>query len=422
MRSRGSLWLFLATLVPVLLLGCGDGAGPPADTDPLHFVSIAAGTGFTCGLTANGDAYCWGSADPIFGLSDPTAPEQCRFGPCSTRPRRLTATQPLTGLSANDRYACALAAGGTPYCWGRILVNSDGSYHFGDVPSPLPNGIALSAISAGLSHICGVALDRQAHCWGDFEGGRRGDPTIGFDTSFATFVPNLVAGGLSFQEVDAGWYGTCGLTLDGEAYCWGSNGLGALGNPAATVQQECGLSRRPCALAPGLIAGGLRFTDLTGGAGHVCGRTAGGELYCWGNNGASQLGGAGPTAEPCPDEPDERCSSAPVKVFSFGNLPFAKVRVGGSSTCALDDAGSASCWGDNSYGQLGNGGGPVQVPNPILGDLRFLDIAVAADHACAITLEGLAYCWGDNDGGQLGTGDRRDSNEPVAVAGPSPPS
>lgn len=150
MRSRGSLWLFHATLVPVLLLGCGDGAGPPADTDPLHFVSIAAGTGFTCGLTANGDAYCWGSADPIFGLSDPTAPEQCRFGPCSTRPRRLTATQPLTGLSANDRYACALAAGGTPYCWGRILVDSDGSYHFGDVPSPLPNGIALSAISAGL--------------------------------------------------------------------------------------------------------------------------------------------------------------------------------------------------------------------------------------------------------------------------------
>lgn len=403
-----------------LLLGCSESSGPPADAEPLRFAEIAAGTGFTCGLTADGAAYCWGNADPIFGLNDPTAPEQCRFGPCSTHPRRLAFNQPLTGLSANDRYACALEAGGTPYCWGRILVDVDGSYNFGDVPTPLPNGIALASISAGLSHICGVAVDGQAHCWGDFEGGRRGDPTIGFDTSFATFVPNLVAGGLSFQDVAAGLLGTCGLTLDGEAYCWGSNGLGALGNPVATVQQECGLSRRPCAVVPGLIAGALRFTALTGGSGHVCGRTAAGELYCWGYNWANQVGSADATAETCPDAAEERCSSAPAAVFSSATPPFAKVRAGGSSTCALDDAGNAFCWGDNSYGQIGNGGGQVPVPNPVFGDLRFRDIAVAADHACAITLEGLAYCWGDNEGGQLGTGDSRDSNEPVAVAGPVP--
>jgi alpha-tubulin suppressor-like RCC1 family protein len=71
--------------------------------------------------------------------------------------------------------------------------------------------------------------------------------------------------------------------------------------------------------------------------------------------------------------------------------------------------------GDNSSGQLGNGGGSSPIPTPVAGDHRFSTIAVTEDHACALTLEGEAYCWGQNRTGQLGTGNNIDSNEPVAV-------
>jgi len=55
----------------------------------------------------------------------------------------------------------------------------------------------------------------------------------------------------------------------------------------------------------------------------------------------------------------------------------------------------------------------------VAGGHRFKAIAVAIDHACTLSLDGDAFCWGENGSGQLGTGDRKDSNEPVAVAAPA---
>jgi alpha-tubulin suppressor-like RCC1 family protein len=291
-------------------------------------------------------------------------------------------------------------------------VDVDAVHKFGPEPVPLPNGVALNSISTGESHICGVAADHQAYCWGDFEGGRRGDPLIGFDTSYATFQPNVVGGGLEFAEVRAGSVGTCGLTVGGQAYCWGSNAAGTLGDPAATVQQNCGLAPSPCAPAPVPVAGGHQFTALSGSRLHVCGVTPPAELYCWGSDVAHQIGAPDPRGL-CAATP---CEAAPAKVFAT-EATFATVSAGGLSTCGLTGDGIGYCWGDDSYGQLGIGGGPADLPVQVAGGHRFKAIAVAIDHACALSLDGDAFCWGENGDGQLGTGDQKDSNEPVAVVG-----
>jgi alpha-tubulin suppressor-like RCC1 family protein len=74
-------------------------------------------------------------------------------------------------------------------------------------------------------------------------------------------------------------------------------------------------------------------------------------------------------------------------------------------TCALDEAGYAFCWGDNSEGQLGVPDTPGDsVPLPVAGDRRYEALAVGRDHACALTTAHEAFCWGRNSEGQLGIG------------------
>lgn len=406
-------WAWIAVLC---LTACSDGSGPGVSGSvPLRFSGLAAATGTTCGVTVENVVYCWGKGGA--GVLASASLEICTLAPCSTQPVRIQSPVPLSGLSANatfDSYACGLDTGGSPYCWGSILVNVDGSHDFGATPSALQRAAPLTSISAGETHICGVAVSHEVDCWGDFEGGVRGDPLIGFDTSAATFQPNVVGGGIEFTQIAAGALTTCGLTTFGQAYCWGSNNLGGLGNSTAPVQQSCGLAPSPCALVPVLVAGGHQFTSISGSSRHLCGLTALGDAFCWGLDDDHQVGTVAVQAQPCGGS---LCVTEPAQVSA--QVAFTSISAAGTSTCALSADGVAYCWGDNSSGQLGNGGTPASIPSRVSSSLNFKAIAMSGDHACALLFSGEAYCWGANGEGQLGTGTQDDSSVPVAVVGPA---
>ena len=92
-------------------------------------------------------------------------------------------------------------------------------------------------------------------------------------------VPAPVAGGLQFAQIDAGAWYTCGVTVDGRAYCWGDNRAGQLGNGTRTLS-----------FTPVPVAGDLRFRSVVAGRDHTCGLSADGIVYCWGSNSYGQLG------------------------------------------------------------------------------------------------------------------------------------
>lgn len=146
---------------------------------------------------------------------------------------------------------------------------------------------------------------------------------------------------------------------------------------------------------------------VAAGTSHSCARLSGGGLKCWGDNGFGQLGD-GTTVQ----------HLTPVSVSGLSS-GVAGVVAGDAHTCALTSAGGAKCWGDNSFGQLGNGT-TTQLTTP--GNVSGLasgvaNIAAGADHSCAITTAGAVRCWGYNGDGELGNGTTTDNPTPGTVSG-----
>src|SRR2546422_757831 len=166
--------------------------------------------------------------------------------------------------------------------------------------------------------------------------------------------------------------------------------------------------------SPGVVQApaGVGFPAGAGGAAHTCGVTAAGAAYCWGDNGFGQLGDGTTTSQ-----------SSPVLVQAPPGVSFAAVTGGVADTCGVTAAGIAYCWGRNLEGQLGDGTTtnrltPVLVQAPAGVSLA---AAGAGDfHTCGVTATGAAYCWGANGSGQLGDGTNTTNRlTPVLVQAPA---
>lgn len=90
---------------------------------------------------------------------------------------------------------------------------------------------------------------------------------------------------------------------------------------------------------------------------------------------------------------------------------------GGSHTCRIEPDATVACWGDNGFGQLGDGGsGRSALPVAVAGVAGAVGLAAGDWHTCAIVKAGAVVCWGKNDLMQLGAAKPRRSSRPVSVA------
>jgi alpha-tubulin suppressor-like RCC1 family protein len=252
------------------------------------------------------------------------------------------------------------------------------------LPTVVAGGLHFLTISAGFLHTCAVALDGAAYCWGANYEGQLGDGTAGATANAVT--PRKVAFGSPFAALDAGFEHTCGLTAGGVAYCWGSDVYGEVGDGFI---YRPGVSGQPRLTATAVV-GGHRFASLTAGGGSCHGKTCGiatdGTTWCWGRSYKTL-----------------RLDSIPTALS--GGQAFARLAIGGTAVCGTTTSGALYCWGEGYSGQVGNGTTDVvHMPTLIAGGRIFTWVSMGESHACAVAADGTVYCWGTNEDDQLGNG------------------
>lgn len=161
-----------------------------------------------------------------------------------------------------------------------------------------------------------------------------------------------------------------------------------------------------CVSAPGLPALSSVLA-IAGSTDHVCALEVGGMVRCWGENRFGQLGD-GTTGD---------IAERTTRVLGLDDA--TAISTGSEFSCALRRSGSAVCWGFNLDGQLGNGEKDAISTSPVEveGLVDLVGLAAGGNHVCALRRNGRVACWGGNQFGQLGGRHGRRQSHPVEVDG-----
>jgi alpha-tubulin suppressor-like RCC1 family protein len=319
-----------------------------------------------------------------------------------------------SAVSAGGGFACALLSGGTVQCWGNNDSQQLGNgANYGpqgqdppnsSTPVTVSNLTTATAVSAGEVSACALLSGGTIQCWGG-----NGLGELGNGTTTNSSTPVAVSNITNATAVSAGYNFACALLSGGTVQCWGYNANGELGDGTTTGPQTC--DGDPCSTAPTAVSNINSATAVSAGDAFACALLSGGAIQCWGYNSDGELGNGTTTIN----------STTPVAVSNINNA--TAVSAGYESACALLSGGTVQCWGDNSYGELGNGtttssSTPVTVSNINSAIAVSAGSDSAGGHAlfaCALLSSGTVQCWGDNTYGELGNGTTTSSSIPVTV-------
>lgn len=247
-----------------------------------RFRQISAGVDYACAVTTTDVAFCWG--DNHLG-------QLGTGGGFTTEPTRVAGGHRWRRVFTAATHTCGVTLDNVGYCWGANVFGQLGSgIHSFSEPKPVKVAGGLkfrqvkpgSGFDSGLhgpeldtSISCGITKEDWAYCWGNSAaiGNVQEGPT--------TPTPRRVAGGRHYGYIHPGLFHTCALTTASVAFCWGLNTSGQLGVAAPSFSAT-----------PVRVSGGLHFVFITVAPDgwHSCGITPAHQAYCWGRNGYGQLG------------------------------------------------------------------------------------------------------------------------------------
>ena len=396
----------------------------------VRFQSISAGGDHTCALTTDGKIKCWGSG--FYGqLGNGNTSNQSTPVDVHTSTENQDSLSDIAAISTGFSHTCALTTDDKVKCWGdgRSGRLGDGNTS-GKQPTPVDvhtsadNQYSLSdiaAISAGESHTCALTTlttGGNVKCWGSGNSGRLGDGSTFGQQSAPVDVHTSADNQDSLSDIAAistGGSHTCALTIDGKVKCWGQGNYGQLGNKNTSIQS-----------APVDVHTSADNQDslsdiaaISTGGNHTCALTTDGKVKCWGAGSSGRLGDGNTSGK----------QSAPVNVHTSSTNPddslsdIAAIITGSYHTCALTTGGNVKCWGQGTYGQLGNKNtsvqsAPVNVHTSSTNPDSLSDIVTISSmgyHTCAITTNDNAKCWGKGGSGKLGNGNTINKLTPVDI-------
>jgi alpha-tubulin suppressor-like RCC1 family protein len=268
---------------------------------------------------------------------------------------------------------CAITDKGALKCWGPYAKGCGDECMPRGFPSKvvgLESGVVSVAVN--VFHACAALDDGSVRCWGYNVNGELGNSCGSLSCLTSVVVCDLVAPAV---KIATGFDTSCALSDGGSVQCWGCVDLGCWKSPT---------------LVDGWHAG---VRDLEAGSWYALGAADTGALEYW--------------RMKCPGiEPTEDCPSPPVVVEG---LPEPVIDAAGTSnsTCALLESGRIMCWGENNFGELGDGTTEDrEQPTQVIGldGVAIVEVVLGNSHTCALSGDGRVLCWGFNEKGQLGIG------------------
>jgi hypothetical protein len=242
-------------------------------------------------------------------------------------------------------------------------------------PAPVP------LLVAGSDHVCATRTsDGELRCWGNDMNGQIGDGTAGTNRTVATLVTPSLG---TVTVLGAGALHACAYSTTLGLRCWGDGSSGQIGDNMIVSHST-----------PTAVMGSLAPTWIAAGHGHTC-AVVSGTVQCWGDNTSGQLGTG--------DTSVHRTPTATVALAATA----LQVDARSNTTCALLSDGRIQCWGDGTGDQLGTDISPSlfsATPLLVPGIADAVDVAVGSAHACARSGSGVVSCWGRDSFGQLGDG------------------
>ena len=403
---------------------------PPKLSRGIRFNQISASSsisGFSIGVASDGNAYAWG--DNEYGQlgQDPDKTPTQKTPVRIPLPDGVASGFTYTQAAAGGNHMLAIGSDGIVYSWGindrGQLGNGskDTQHHSKPQPVKGAEGQPFKAVqvSAGYADSAAISPDGRVYTWGSENNSYNVYSTPKLAPTLAK-DPNGSGQGLHAAQVSVNRGFIMALGTDGSVYTWGYNDYGQLGNGQSTGEGSTTYAADPARVPdPKDTSKAFKAVQISAGGYHALTISQDGTAWAWGYNGWGQLGDGTITSRPTPKQVGNPTnSSQPFQV--------AQISTGWIHSLAIDRSGTAWAWGYNYDGQLGDNTTnyshtPTRVSPPAGQGSAGTGLAAARInagyyHSLAIGQDGNTYSWGDNQYGQLGNGSLTQSGTPTQVA------
>ena len=307
-------------------------------------------------------------------------------------------------ISAGTGHSAAIDSDSILWMWGANTAGQLGNGNTSSNRIPLQIGTGYAQVSAGHDHTLAIKTDGTLWAWGANAYGQLGNGSF-----TASTTPIQIGSG--FKQVSAARAFSVALKQDGSLWTWGINDVGQLGNGKTN---SCSVATSVClpetesgANRPTQVATGFTAISAKSGSAHALALKADGSVWAWGLGESGQIGN-GKTGV------DTLYNSTPVQVLTNAT----KISAGRSSSFAVKTDGTLWAWGSNTSYQLGTGKGNYDSEQlPVKVGEGYLDVSVGGSikgtstltgdretHTLALKADGNLWAWGQNQYGQLGNG------------------
>ena len=334
----------------------------------------------------------WGWGDNTFGeLGDNTTIKK-------SSPIQTIAGGTNWKLVSGGYHTAAIKTDGTLWTWGGNNYGQLGNNSITNNRSPvqtISGGSTWWLVGCSKGNTAAIKTDGTLWTWGWNNYGQLGDGTIAHKSS----PVQTIAGGTSWKSVACGYYHTAAIKTDGSLWLWGHDTYGQLGDNT-TAHKSSPIQT---------ISSGTNWKSVACGYYHTAAIKLDGTLWGWGRNYYGNLGD-GTTVY----------KSSPVQTVAGGTNWKQVSCNSGSHTTAIKTDGTLWTWGNNAYGQLGDGtvilrSSPVQT---IVGGTNWAQTSGGYQHTAAIKSDGTLWVWGRDSYGQLGNSAVISQSSPIqTVAG-----